>query len=99
MVKLDLPERLERLSSVQGAVMIRLIETVILDDEMGLTKGQIQTAKAIVAREVPRTSALRAAELAGGIERRSVWRGEDRSELKDGARLVRQVFKASRPVG
>lgn len=64
MVKLDLPERLERLSVVQGAVMIRLIEAVILDDDMGLTTGQIQTAKAIVAREVPRVSALTSAELA-----------------------------------
>jgi hypothetical protein len=63
MVKLDLPERLAKLTAAQGTIMIRLIEAVILADEMALTQQQIQTAKAIVAREIPRVSTLPAAEL------------------------------------
>jgi hypothetical protein len=53
MLRLDLGERLVNLSSAQAAIMIRLMESVILAKEMGLTGEQVQIAKTIVAREIP----------------------------------------------
>jgi hypothetical protein len=66
MVKLDLDERLAKVSAAQAAILIQLIEAVILAKEMGLTREQVHTAKAIIARELPRLSALPAAELRVG---------------------------------
>ncbi len=45
---------------------VPVIEAVILSKDMGLTKEQVQTAKAIIACEVPRVSVLPASELGVG---------------------------------
>ena len=66
MVKLDLDERLVKLSAAQGRIVIQLFEAVLLAKAVGLTKEQIRTAKTVIAREVPRVSALPADELAVG---------------------------------
>ena len=66
LVRLDLDERLAKVSAAQAAILIQLIEAVILDKKMALTNEQVQMAKAIVAREIPLISALPVAELGIG---------------------------------
>jgi hypothetical protein len=58
MLRLNLDERLANLSNAQGVIMIQILEAVILAKKMGLSEEQVQTAKAIVAQEIPRVSAL-----------------------------------------
>lgn len=49
MVRLDLDERLAKLSAAQAAILIKLFEAVILEKDMALTMEQVQIAKAIIA--------------------------------------------------
>ena len=53
-------------SRPEGRIADELFEVVLLAKEVGLTGEQIRTAKTIIAREVPRVSALPADELAVG---------------------------------
>lgn len=60
MVRLNLEERQQKLSAAWGAIMVEMLEAVFGAKELGMTKPQLQTAKAIIARELPRFAVVAA---------------------------------------
>ena len=57
MVRLNLEERQQKLSAAWGLVMVELLEAVFGAKELSMTREQLATSKAIVARELPRFAA------------------------------------------
>ncbi len=66
MLRLDIEDRITRLTEIQAQLMIGIFETVLASKEVGLSKDQVLSIKAIVAQEARRVTTLRAAELPVG---------------------------------
>jgi hypothetical protein len=65
-VRLNVEDRLAKVSAAQTAILVRIVEAVFATPELGLSREQIKVGKSVLARETQRTVALPATELAVG---------------------------------